>query len=66
MPTLVATFRKVLIDESYEPGGGQEFAKDYKLLIDVLDEVDFLYSRGILEEKKLGRLIDIVKRRAEC
>lgn len=34
---------------------------DYRLLKEVLEEVDFLYSRGILEERKLGRFVDIIK-----
>lgn len=34
---------------------------DYRLIKTVLEEVDFLYSRSILHEKRLGRFIDIIE-----
>lgn len=37
-------------------------SEDFNLIEDILGEVYFLYSRGILKEKKLGRLIDIIEK----
>lgn len=43
------------IDPDYHP------SQDYNDLREILDEVWFLYSRNILNERGLGRFHDIVK-----
>lgn len=52
--TLVQKFYGI-VDGYYEP------SDDFHLIKNILEEVEFLYSRGILREKYLGRFIDIIE-----
>jgi hypothetical protein len=61
MTKLIAILYQILDEDKYSTVQTQEFYKDLSLISSVLEEVDFLYSRGILEERKLGRLVDIIK-----
>jgi len=49
-----------LVDKFIEITEGHSTDDDFRLISEVLREVDFLYSRGLLEEKKLGRFVDII------
>lgn len=56
--TLEQKFRGIV--DGYYDG-----SSDFNILVEVLNELDFLYSRGMIEQVKLGRLQTILNRAYE-
>lgn len=58
MSSLADRFRDI-VDGYYSD------SHDFKFLTTILQEVDFLHSRGILAERGLGRFVDILNEEIE-